>query len=60
MRLTDLEWLADFFQLAKAKADLSVGTARVTKVNNYNSIVELELVHRRKRTCRSLAPPTVR
>ena len=49
VRLTDLEWLADFFQFVKAKADASVGTARAPKMNNYNSIVELELVHRRKR-----------
>ncbi|KAJ1636770.1 hypothetical protein T492DRAFT_901485 [Pavlovales sp. CCMP2436] len=46
--LTDLEELPRIFDFSRAKADSSVATARASKKQNYNELLEVEFVHRRK------------
>mmetsp|Transcript_24351 Transcript_24351/g.60583 ORF Transcript_24351/g.60583 Transcript_24351/m.60583 type:complete len:736 (-) Transcript_24351:243-2450(-) len=48
LRLSDPDELSCIFNFSVAKADGSVATARASKKQNYNALVEVQLVHRRK------------
>lgn len=48
LTLRDLELLPEQFNFSQLKADSSVGTARSSKRGNYNALVEVQLIHRRR------------